>query len=178
MAKPYKKKLQIQLPRKNHQIRAQEVRVIDEKKENLGVMPLEKAIDLAKEKELDLIEISPKAQPPVTRIMDWGKYLYQLDKEKQRSKKKQTPTNVVKGVRIGMTTSGHDIEIKGKTVDKFLKKGYKVRIELIMKGREKAMKEVASQKIEEFLGAISEKYTQEQEPKKYPRGMQFVIRPK
>ncbi|MDX1535695.1 MAG: translation initiation factor IF-3 [Candidatus Spechtbacterales bacterium] len=165
-------------PRKNEQIRAQEVRVIDDSGENIGVMPPEEAIEIAKEKGLDLVEISGKANPPVTRIMEYGKYVYQQEKKEREAKKKQqTGKNVTKGVRISMTTSDHDMETKASMVDKFLKKGYKVKVEIIMRGREKALKDRANNKLNDFLDFLTEEYTIEQKPKRYPRGMQMMIQP-
>lgn len=163
------------LPRKNEQIRAQEVRVIDDDGENLGVMNPQDAIKIAQEKGLDLIEISAKANPPVARIMEYGKFMYQQEKKEREAKKKQQTGNILKGVRISMRTSGNDLETKAKTVDKFLKKGYKVRVEVIMRGREKSLRHIADQKIEEFLGLVEEEYAIEQEPRKYPRGLHFTI---
>jgi len=171
----YQKRREPQV-RRNHQIRAQKVRVIDDKGENLGVLDKSEAIKKAEEAGLDLIEITAKTDPPITRIMEYGKYLYQQGK-KQKGGQKQT-SGETKGVRIGMTTSGHDLGVKAKMVDKFLKKGYKVKVDLLMKGREKGLKKIGDKKIEEFLNAIQEKYSIEQEPKRHPRGMQFTISPK
>ena len=158
--------------RKNHQIRAPRVRVIDNKGKNLGIMDTTAAIKLAQETELDLIEITSKTDPPITRIMEYGKYLYQQGKKQKKTKQ---IFGEVKGVRIGMTTSEHDMRVKAKMVDKFLKKGYKVRVELIMKGREKALSKLADKKIEEFLNTLEHGYSVEQEPKRYPKGMQLVV---
>ena len=158
--------------RKNHQIRAPRVRVIDNSGKNLGLMNTFEAIKLAQEAELDLIEITAKTDPPITRIMEYGKYLYQQGKKQKGTKQ---ITGEVKGIRIGMTTSEHDLHVKAKMVDKFLKKGYKVRVELIMKGREKALNKLANEKIEKFLNALQQEYSMEQEPRKYPRGMQFTV---
>lgn len=162
----------------NEQIRAPKVRVIDNKGENLGLMDTAEAIRTAKDQELDLIEISAKADPPVTRIMEYGKYMYLQEKKDKESRKKQTAGKVVtKGVRFGMQTSSHDREFKANNVDKFLKKGYKVKVELIMRGREKALQEIAEKRIEEFLALLSEEYEIQQSPKRYPRGMYFIIKP-
>ena len=166
-------------PRRNLQIRAQEVRVIGNDGENLGVMNRDEAIKKAKDEGLDLIEISAKANPPVARIMEYGKYMYQQEKkEKEAKKNSQQPGNVMKGVRFGMQTSDHDIEIRTKRVDKWLKKGYKVRVQLTMKGREKAYRERGEEQIQEFLDKLTEEYEMDEKPKRHPRGMQFTIRSK
>ncbi|OGZ61028.1 MAG: translation initiation factor IF-3 [Candidatus Spechtbacteria bacterium RIFCSPLOWO2_01_FULL_43_12] len=162
--------------RKNEQISAPEVRLLDEKGNNLGIVKTAEAIKKAREAGLDLIEISGKAVPPVARIMDHGKYLYQQEKKDKDAKKKQETGSVMKGVRIGMQTSEHDTGIKAGLVDKFLKKGYKVRVELIMKGREKALQDMGNKKVEDFLSALSEEHEVEQGPKKSPRGIYFIIR--
>ena len=162
--------------RKNEQIHAPKVRVIDNSGENLGILDIKEALEKAKEAGLDLIEITAKADPPVVRIMEYGKYLYQQGKKDKAGKKKQT-TGETKGVRIGMTTFSHDLEVKAKMVDKFFKKGYKVKVELVMHGREKALGKIADKKIGEFLLTLKEKYKMEQEPKKYPRGLYFIISP-
>ena len=164
--------------RKNEQISAPEVRLLDEKGNNMGIVKIGEAIKNAREIGLDLIEISPKAVPPVARIMDFGKYEYKQEKKQKDAKKKQEVGNVMKGVRIGMQTSEHDVGIKAVGVDKFLKKGYKVRVELIMKGREKALQDMGDQRVKDFLSALSEEHEIEQGPKKSPRGIYFIIRKK
>jgi len=161
----------------NEQIRAQEVRVIDDKGENLGVLNIKDALEAAKEKELDLILISESANPPVARITEYGKYVYQQEKkDKESRKKQQAGASITKGVRFGMQTSDHDREFKAKNVDKFLKKGYKVKVELIMRGREKANEELGRKRVDEFLAYLTEEYEVEQSPKRYPRGMYFIIK--
>ncbi|MEX0870014.1 MAG: translation initiation factor IF-3 [Candidatus Spechtbacterales bacterium] len=178
MPKPRKKRPQqqfIKKPKRNHQIRSPKVRVIDDSGENIGVLDLPEALKLAEKAELDLIEVSDKADPPVVRIMDYGKHIYQLEKKDKEAKKKQLTTNIIKGVRISMRTGDHDLEIKAQTVDKFLKKGYKVRVEVIMRGREKALKNMADKKIQEFLDSVTEEYKMDQAPQRYPRGLQFII---
>lgn len=163
--------------KRNHQIRAPKVRVIDDKGNNLGILTIKEALEKTEEAGLDLIEISGKTDPPITRIMDYGKYVYKQGKKTKGAQKKQSSRTLIKGVRLGMTTSSHDLEVKAKRVDKFLKKGYKVKVELIMRGREKGLKEIADTKIEEFLNVLQEKYKLEQEPKRHPRGLQFMIIP-
>lgn len=174
----YRRPPQPRGPRRNGQIRAPQVRLIDETGKNVGIVDIEKALAAAREKELDLIEISSKASPPVARIMEYGKYMYDQEKRGREAQKKQKVSTVTKGVRISMRTSEHDLAIKAQNVDKFLKKGYKVRVELFMRGREKALKEQADKKIEEFLGVIGEAYTLEQEPTRHPRGLYFSLKKK
>jgi|TARA_Y100000031_G_scaffold98799_1_gene108243 translation initiation factor IF-3 len=129
---------------------------------------------MANEKGLDLIEIAPQARPPVCRIMDHGKYQYQKSKEEktQRSKQKRTET---KGVRISFRIGQHDLEFKAKQAEKFLEQGHKVKIELILRGREKGLIQVAKEKLIQFIELIPLETKIEQEIKKQHRGLGVVI---
>jgi len=129
---------------------------------------------MAREKGLDLIEIAPNAKPPVCRIMDGGKYKYQKSKEdkKQKSKQKQTE---IKGIRISMRTGQHDLETKIKQIEKFFGKGDKVRIEMILKGREKSLFDLAKEKLTQFIKLIPSETKIEQEIRRQPRGLSIVI---
>lgn len=151
------------------------VRLIDEKGENRGIVTKDDALKIAEAAGLDLIEISPNADPPVARVMDLGKYMYEAEKKEKEGKKKQKDSNVIKGVRISMRMSPHDIEIKAQNVDKFLKKGYKVRVEVLMRGREKGLTQLANERIASFLANITEPYKVEQAPQKQPRGLALLI---
>ncbi|MEX0916694.1 MAG: translation initiation factor IF-3 [Candidatus Spechtbacterales bacterium] len=165
----------VKRPSANHQIRAASVRLIDEKGENRGIVTKDEALKIADSAQLDLIEISPNADPPVARIMDLGKYMYEAEKKEREGKKKQKDSNVIKGVRISMRMSPHDIENKAKNVDKFLKKGYKVRVEVLMRGREKGLAQLADERIKSFLASLTEPYKIEQAPQKQPRGLALLI---
>lgn len=148
------------------------MRVIDERGKNLGILDIEKALSLAKEKGLDLIEISSKAQPPVCKILDYGKYKYQLMKKGQKKKVKKKQ---LKGIRISIRTSEHDLSFKASQADKFIKQGHKVRIELVLKGREWTHRDLAKKKFDEFLKKMKEKTKIEQEPKKQRMGLAIII---
>jgi len=161
-------------PKINEQIRAAEIRVIDENGQNLGVMPPANALQLAKERNLDLIEIAPQAQPPVCRIMDFGKYLYKKEKEERVARARQK-TIEIKGVRFGLKTSAHDMEMKAGQAEKFLNKGNKVKIELVLRGREKANLDFAKERLRGFLRLIHVNFRVEEEVKKNPRGLITVI---
>ncbi len=117
-------------------------------------MKLGNALDLAREKELDLVEVSPNAVPPVCKIMDYGKYLYKLTKQKRQHGAKQKKIEV-KGIRLSVRTEKHDLEFKAKNAVKFMKKGNRVKIDMVLKGREKANKDFASEKFNDFLQIIS-----------------------
>lgn len=160
----------------NETIRAPKVRVIDETGKNLDVMDTLKAIKLAKEKGLDLIQITDKADPPVARIIEYGKFMYQKEKKAKEAKSKQNVYDVIKGVRITIRTGQHDLEIKAQAVDKFLKKGYKVKVELVARGRERWLKDIINAKLNSFLEMIQEPHITEHEPKSSPRGVYVVIK--
>lgn len=129
---------------------------------------------MAFDKGLDLIEIAPNASPPVCRIMDFGKYQYQKSQVEKKQKTKQKKTDV-KGVRISFGISSHDAEFKAKQAEKFLSQGYKVRIEMILRGREKGMFVLAQNKMKEFIELIPLEIKIEQEPKRQQRGLGMVI---
>jgi len=122
---------------------------------------------------LDLIEISPTAKPPVAKIMEYGKYLYQEQKKEKEGRKRQR--SELKQVRFTVRTSGNDLTLRAKQVDKFLQKRHKVRILMTMRGREKALRDFANMRLQKFLSLITESYKVEQEPKFSPMGMFMVI---
>ena len=131
---------------------------------------------MAQEKNFDLIEIVPSISPPVCKIMDRGKFIYQQEK-KERAQKIKQKGGGVKGIRFGMTTSTHDLEIKARQAEKFLKAGNKVKIDMFLKGREKALQDFARQKFSGFLEIIKQKieFKIEQEPKRMPKGITVLI---
>jgi translation initiation factor IF-3 len=148
--------------------------VVDEKGENLGVMETAEALRIAEERGLDLIEIAPTVKPPVCKIMDFGKFKYQREKgERERSKKQKE--SELKEVRIGFTTGAHDLERHAKKIEEFLTDGDKIRIDMRLRGRERAHKDVAFQKFKEFLAMISAGFTLETPIKKLPHGLMAVI---
>ena len=160
--------------RVNEQILVAEVRVIGEEGENHGVLPLADAIKLAKEQELDLIEVSPLANPPVCKITDYGKLQYQDAKQEQLKRAKQKKVDT-KGIRLGFRTDKHDLFFKKTQAEKFLMKGHKVRVELWLRGREKAMLDKARENLTEFLATIQIPVKYEEEVKKSPRGFSALI---
>ncbi len=163
-------------PRRNHQIRVPQVLVIDENGQKLGIFNTQEAIKLAQDKELDLVEIAPQQRPPITKIMDFGKWLYQ--KEKAERKKTKAVKSEVKIMRIGLVTEVHDLEVKAKKIDEFLKKGDKVQIELRLKGRQAAMKDLAKTKIRKFLEFIKEPSEPEGDIRIQGRNLNIIIRKK
>jgi len=149
--------------------------VIDETGKQLGVFGLEEALRMAEERNLDLIQVTEKTEPPVCKIMDYGKYLYWLQKKEKVTK--VSGGGELKGIRLGFNISLHDLETRARQAEKFLKKGDKVRIEMVLRGREKALGEFAKGKINQFL-EILEKLIPvkiERELKKEPRGFTMII---
>jgi translation initiation factor IF-3 len=131
------------------------------------------ALEMARERELDLVEVSPLANPPVCRIMDYGKFQYQHSKSNKTKQKKID----VKELRIGFRTDEHDLEVRKKQAVKFLEKGDKVKIEIRLKGREKMHKDKARENLTSFIKTIPFEYKIEQEMKSFPGGFNVVIMP-
>lgn len=151
------------------------MRLIDEQGKQLGVMPFQEAAQLAIERKLDLIQVTEKVDPPVCRLMDYGKYLYSLQKKERAGKAKMT--GGIKGVRLGFNISLHDLEIRAHQTEKFLRKDHKVRVELPLRGREKAFGEQAKEKIGQFLQTLQEliPIKVERELKRELRGFTIII---
>jgi translation initiation factor IF-3 len=139
-------------------------------------MPPFEALQIAKSKELDLVEIAPQAAPPVCKIMDYGKYQYQKSKEDRLHKAKQKKFDI-KGIRIGVRTDDHDLAFKKENAEKFLKKGNKVKVEISLRGREKAHQDLARKNLQGFLASISIPFKTEQEIKRFPGGFNVIIAP-
>ncbi|MDP2741514.1 MAG: translation initiation factor IF-3 [bacterium] len=158
----------------NNFIRAKEVRVIDEQQKQLGVMNIFQAIDLAKSKDLDLIQVTEKVEPPVCRIGNYGKYLYSLQKKEKKIKPRGGD---LKELRLTYNISPHDMEVRAKQAEKFLKDGDKVKVSLVLKGRQKAFGYLAKDKIQFFLNVINGllPIKTERELKKEPRGFTTII---
>lgn len=151
------------------------MRIIDSDGGNLGVLATPEAIRIAREQELDLIEISPTAIPPVAKIMDLGKYLYQ-QKKKQKESTKNAKEVEIKSVQFGIGTSSHDLEMKAKQIDEFLKDGNRVRVEMRLKGRSKYLeKGFLEERLGRILHLVSEKHKMADGPKKSPRGIMAMI---
>lgn len=140
----------------------------------LGVMSTTQALDLAKEAGLDLVEIAPMAKPPVCKIIDYGKFQYQQSKQDRANKSKQKKSDI-KGIRLSVRTDIHDLDFKKEQAEKFLKKGSKVKIEMTLRGREKAHQDIARSSLKSFLDSISIPVKIEQEIKRYPGGFNVII---
>jgi translation initiation factor IF-3 len=163
--------------RRNEEIDAQEVRVIDSSGEQAGVMPLGEAIELAKKESLDLVEVSPNAEPPVCRIMDFGKYLFEQNKKAQQSKRKQKQVHV-KEIKFRPGTDEGDYQIKLRKLVQFLESGDKTKVTLRFRGREMAHQELGANLLARVRGDLEEYGTVEQMPQMEGRQMIMVIAPK
>ncbi len=159
----------------NNQIRAKELRVIDQENQNLGVLSIKDALELAQEKGLDLIEISPNANPPVAKIMDFGKYQYEASKKLKKAKA-GAKTTETKSIQIKIGTGDHDLELKAKNVSKWLKMGHRIKIELFLSGRSKYMDErFLKERLDRLLHFITEDYKIAEAAKRGPKGLTTTI---
>ena len=153
------------------------MRVISESGEQLGVMSRESALRAAEDADLDLVEISPNAEPPVVKIVDWGKYQYQKMKEQQRNKK-SSKTSEIKQMRLGLKIGQNDLEIKLRKIREFLSKGDKVKVLVIFRGREMAHQEVGRELMDRVLTLLEDAVIVEQKPQMAGRNLSIVIRSK
>lgn len=163
--------------RVNEGIRISRVRVIDEDGAQIGIMHPTEALLHAKRAGLDLVEISPHTNPPVCRILDYGKYQYEQAKKERETRKthKQVET---KGVRIGFKIGDYDLRLRKERTEKFLHNGNKVRVEIALRGREKAYQDMAREKLESFIQSIEAPHHIEEHISKSPRGLAATIAPK
>ena len=161
----------------NEEIRDKEVRVIDTDGTMLGVMPTEQALELAAEKKLDLVNISPNARPAVCKILDYGKYRYELQKKEKEARKKQKTTQV-KEIRLSTFIEEHDVKVKANTASKFLKDGDKVKVSLRFRGREKDYKDTGMAVMQSFAEMVSEVGVVEKKPVFEGRSLTMVLGPK
>ncbi len=144
--------------RKNEEITAREVRVVDETGKNVGILPIKDALKLASEKELDLIEIAATVVPPIVKIENYDKFRYQKEKELKRQQLAATKIKELKQIKIGLQSARNDLLIRVRQIDEFLSEGHKVEIVMRLRGREKANKDYAAKKLEEFLTLIGENF--------------------
>ena len=161
--------------RLNEQIRAPELRVIDENGQQLGVISRAQALQLAIQAELDLVEISPNTSPPVARIVDWGKFNYQKTKQQQKNKK-STKAQDIKQMRMGLKIGEHDLDVKLRKVTGFLEDGHKVKMTLFFRGRELAHKDLGFQLAEKIIQRFGDTIAVDQLPQMTGKQIIFVIR--
>lgn len=152
------------------------MRVIDEDGKQLGVLSRQEALDIARERELDLVEISPDANPPVVKVVNWGKYNYQKTKQQQLNRK-TTKTLEMKQMRFGLKIGDHDLDIKMGKVRKFLEAGHKVKITIFYRGRELAHREIGFKLADRVINDIfGDAIVVDQQPQFAGKQLNFVIR--
>ena len=161
----------------NGEIRSRELRVIGANSEQLGIMSLKDALQAAEEAELDLVEISPDANPPVAKIINWGKFQYQKMKDLQKSKR-SSKVSELKQMRFGLKIGSGDLEIKLRKVRGFLADGHKVRLQVVYKGREMAHKEIGYTLMDKIVETLGDEVIVEQKPQMAGRNLSVVLRSK
>ncbi|MCF8483001.1 MAG: translation initiation factor IF-3 [Rhodospirillum sp.] len=164
-------------PRANREIRVPEVRLIDEEGENVGVVATRDAISRAEGIGLDLVEISPNADPPVCKILDLGKFKYEAQKKKNEAKKKQKVIEI-KEIKLRPNIEEHDYEVKMRNAKRFLEDGDKVKVTMRFRGREMAHQEIGMTVLRRVSEEMNELAKVEQHPKLEGRQMIMVIAPK
>ena len=163
--------------RVNTDIRARTVRVVAPEGDQLGVMPIADALRVAADHELDLVEVSAKADPPVCRLMDYGKFKYQQRKKAHQAKKKQAVVHV-KEVKFRPRIDEHDLQFKLKHIERFLKDGHKTKVTVVFRGRELRHRDIGEGVIARVSEGVKEWGTIEQEPKFEGRTMVMLLSPR
>ena len=159
----------------NNQIRAKELRVLDSENKNLGVLSIKDALELAQNQGLDLIEIAPNANPPLGKIMNFGKYQYEANKKLKKAKAGAKHTET-KSIQIKIGTGDHDLGLKAKVASKWLKEGHRIKVELFLAGRAKYMDEkFLKERLDRVLHLITEDYKISDAYKKGPKGLTTII---
>lgn len=163
-------------PRINENIKAKQVRLIDANNENRGVVSIDEALAIAEEEGLDLIEISPQANPPVCKVLDFGKYRYEQQKKKNEAKKNQKVVEI-KEIKLRPMIEAHDYEVKLKQAKKFLEQGNKVKLTMRFKGRELSANDKGKQVLARILEDLDDVCKVDSEIKLEGRQMTAVIAP-
>jgi translation initiation factor IF-3 len=158
-------------------IRAYQVRVITDDGDQLGILPLSQALDAAGQSGLDLVEVAPEADPPVCRIMDFGRYKYEQSKKSSESRKK-SPTIEVKEVKFRPKTDEHDYQFKLRNIQKFLGEKNKIKVTLMFRGRELVHSNLGRELLERVIKDVAESGQPEQQPKLEGRSMFMILTPK
>ncbi len=163
----------------NEEIRDKEVRVIDSDGTQLGILPIEEALQLSIDRKLDLVKVAPQAKPPVCKIMDYGKYRYDLQKKEKEARKKQKQNIVeLKEIRLSTFIEEHDLMVKANNAAKFLKEGDKVKVSLRFRGRERDHVDVGQRVMQRFAEAISDAGNVERAPLLEGRSLIMILAPK
>jgi translation initiation factor IF-3 len=158
----------------NQQITAPQVRLVGADGEQIGIVQLSEALTRAEQAGYDLVEIAPNAQPPVAKILDWGKFQYEQTKQQQKSRKKQKLVEV-KQVRLGLKIGDHDFDVKLNRARKFLEQGSKVKVSVFFRGREITHPELGKKLLERFTQQVSDIAQQEQAPQLSGREYNMIV---
>jgi translation initiation factor IF-3 len=161
----------------NREIRIREVRVIGPEGEQLGILPTADALKKAQEGGYDLVEVAPTSQPPVCRIMDYGKYKYELSKKDHQSRRHQKSTQV-KEIKLRPRTDKHDLEIKVRQIKEFLSEGNKTKVTVTFRGREMANQELGRAVMTSVVEQVTETGTIEYQPRMEGRSLIMIVAPK
>lgn len=161
----------------NEEIRDKEIRVVDSDGKQLGIMPSKQALDMAAERMLDLVKIAPLAKPPVCKIMDYGKYIFEQSKREKEAKKNQKVISV-KEIRFSPKIEAHDLNIKAKNAQRFLKDGNKVKVTIRFRGREVDHVAFGQKALERFFEIVKDYGSIEKSAKLEGRNMSMVLSPK
>ena len=161
-------------PRVNRAIRVPEVRLIDEDGTQLGVVPTAQAMEMARERDLDLVEVAPNAAPPVCKLLDYGRFKYEQTK-KEREAKKHQHTSELKELRLRPRTDDHDLAVRSRAARRFLEEGHKVRLLVRFRGREAAHPEIARAQIDHIARSLGDIAVVEQGPAMEGRAMFAIL---
>jgi len=164
--------------RVNEKIRAREVRVVGEDGNQFGVMPIEQALKIAREQNLDLVEVAPNVNPPVCKIMDYGKFKYELTRKEKEAKKNQKVGTEVKEIKMRPNIEEHDYQVKLRKIREFLEKGYKVRLVILFKGRQLIYNEWGDKLLERVLQDISDLGVADKKGQQMGMAMVSILVPK
>jgi len=158
----------------NNRIQVREVRLIDDQGNQRGIIPTSEALDLAKEVNMDLVEVSPNANPPVCKLLDYGKYKFEQEKRLKESRKK-SKTVKLKEIRMQPKIENHDLQFKTKHIREFLEQGFKVKVTIRFRGRELAHTELGRDKLDKVLELLEDSYNIESPPKMEGRFMSMFL---
>ncbi len=158
----------------NQEITSEEVRLVTRDGETLGIVPLGEALLKAQEQGLDLVEMAPQAKPPVCKLMNYGKFLYMQSKQQRLHKAKQKKVEL-KALRLSLKIEKHDLETKLKQANKFLDQGHKVKIDMRLRGREKAFRDQARERMQELVDMFGQDVKADQQLKSTPQGFTVTL---
>jgi len=161
----------------NEEIRAKEVRVVDEEGKQVGILPLQRALEIARERGLDLIEVAPQTHPPVCRILDYGKFKYQQEKRRKKTQKKHS-TGALKEIRLSYKIDEHDFMVKARSVRKFLDEGHRVKVSLRFRGREMMHRRLGEKVMERLIKETEDMGRVESSPRRSERSIELYLIPK